>query len=284
MRREGSPPETEVRGPSVGEPISDGFRDSTPPPKFCDSTIITTPQVAFVVCLRHMPNVPPEIATAEPRLIRPRDLRERYADPTKEVLRLAERGVLRRVAHGYYAVVPEEARGGRWRPSIEGVALGIGLADYGHESVALMGVSAARVLGAIPRALGAAVVAIEKQRPVLETEDGKIYFVARPVGALDVQRGRTELATGWVTTPEQTVLDLCDRPALGDQHATDVEDAIRELAAGRFDWALVAELAARHRKGPAAVRAARICGVEPPVRTSRPVDGGGLPGAAPGEA
>lgn len=225
-------------------------------------------------------SVPMELATAEPRLIRPRDLSERYVDPGKEVLRFAESGVLLRVAHGYYAVVPERQRGTRWRPSIEAVALAIGQVDYGFDDVAAMGVSAARLLGAIPRALGTAVVAIPKQRPPLDTDVGTVRFVKRPVGRLDVQRTQTELATGWVTTAEQTVLDLCDRPGLGDQHRRDVADAVRQLA-NDLDWGHIAELATRQRKSPAAVRAARIAGVEPPTRASRPVDSAGLPGAEP---
>lgn len=224
-------------------------------------------------------HVPAEIATADPRLIRPRDLSGRYADPTKEVLRLAENGLLLRIAHGYYAVVPERNRGTRWRPSIEALGLAIGQADYPFDDVAVMGVSAARLLGAIPRALGTAVVAVPKQRPALDTDFGTVRFVTRNVSQLDVQRGETELATGWVTTAEQTVLDLCDRPELGDQERDEVAGAVRQLTSQDLDWELVARLASRQRKSPAAVRAARIANVGAPVRPRRPVDNAGLPGA-----
>lgn len=224
-------------------------------------------------------HVPMEIATADPRLIRPRDLSDRYADAGKEVLRLAASGLLLRVAHGYYAVVPERNRGTRWRPSIEAVALAIGQADYSFDEVAVMGVSAARLLGAIPRALGAAVVAVPKQRPALDTEFGTVRFVTRDVAGLNVQRTKTELATGWVTTAEQTVLDLCDRPELGDQDRQDVAAAVRHLTSRDFDWQRIAGLAVRQRKSPAAVRAARIADVAPPVDARRPVDSAGLPGA-----
>lgn len=229
-----------------------------------------------------MTSVPREIATAEPRMVRPRDLGERYADPTKEVLRFADAGVLLRVAHGYYVVVPERHRGSRWRPSIEAVALATGQLDYGFDEVALMGVSAARLLGAVPRALGTAVIAVPKQRPALDTAIGAVRFVTRDVAKLDVQRAETELAMGWVTTAEQTVLDLCDRPGLGDQARQDVAEAVRRLGTSEVDWTTVGQLAVAQRKSPAAVRAARIAGVEPPVPTSRPVTGGGLPGASHG--
>jgi alkylation response protein AidB-like acyl-CoA dehydrogenase len=46
--------------------------------------------------------------------------------------------------------------------------------------------------------------------------------VTRDISALDVQRAETELATGWVTSAQQTVLDLADRPALGGLTADDV--------------------------------------------------------------
>jgi hypothetical protein len=58
-------------------------------------------------------------------------------------------------------------------PDLKGVALGIGQADYGVDSVALMGVSAARMHGAIPR-LAVAVLAVPKQRPPLRTGDARI--------------------------------------------------------------------------------------------------------------
>ena len=226
-------------------------------------------------------NVPYEIAIASPRVIRPRDLAERYAQPQKEVLRLAEAGVLFRLAHGYYAIVPERHRRTRWRPSIEGAGLAIAVADYGRDSVAVMGVSAARLAGAIPRALGTAVIAATRQRPDLMTEIGRVCFVTRSVPELDLQRTETELATGWMTTAEQTVLDLCDRPELGDQTPTDVAEAVRRLTASDLNWEQLGQLAKNQRKQPAAVRAARLADVDPPVSTSRPVGDAGLPGAGP---
>ncbi|WP_390624230.1 type IV toxin-antitoxin system AbiEi family antitoxin [Fodinicola feengrottensis] len=81
-----------------------------------------------------------------------------------------------------------------------------------------MGISAARVHGALPRALNVAVVAVERHRNTLQLTDRKaaVLFVRRAVARLDVQRHQTELGQGWVTTVEQTLLDLIARPELGD--------------------------------------------------------------------
>jgi len=175
--------------------------------------------------------LPARLAGAEPAVVRPRDLTELWAMPRKELAHLAAQGVVLRLAHGYYAIVPEAARGGTWRPSVEAAGLAIGQVDYGPEGAAVMGPSAARLLGHVPRALGTATIAVIKQRPPLSTVAGRVRFVTRAVGDLDRQRVETELGSGWVTTPEQTLLDLVDRPTLGGFDRTDARDAIRSLAA-----------------------------------------------------
>jgi hypothetical protein len=111
-----------------------------------------------------------------------------------------------------------------------------------------MGVSAARVHGAIPRALGIAVVAVARHRRTLRLVDrnASVIFVRRDVARLDLQRHRTELGQGWVTTVEQTLLDLAARPDLGD-----VPDAAQEAVAAllpRVDMALLRELATSQRR------------------------------------
>jgi hypothetical protein len=217
------------------------------------------------------------VERADPRVVRPVDLRARYANPAKELRRLARRGALLRLGHGYYAVIPEEYRGTAWRPSAESAGLAIGQADYGTDHVAVMGVSAARLLGAVPRALGVAVIAVSVQRPPLETTAGCIRFVTRRVRDLDVCRVDTDLAAGWATTPEQTVLDLADRPALGHLSPREIAQCIRRLAAD-VDWEALAALARAQRKRPAAVRAAAAAGIEAPVKVSRPVPMRGLTG------
>lgn len=225
-----------------------------------------------------MAGLPIEITAADPRVVRPRDLRDRYARPAKELARLAEGGALLHLAHGYYAVVPEQYRHTRWQPSIEAVGLAVGQADYGRDAVIGMCPTAARLLGAIPRALGMAVILVPKQRPQLDTIAGPIRFVAGDAAKLDVQRTDTELASGWVTTAEQTILDLADRPGLGGLTPHDAMTAIRALA-GHADWERIGRLAREQRKRPAAVRAAWVVGAAPPVRASRRVPAEGLRGA-----
>jgi hypothetical protein len=160
---------------------------------------------------------------------------------------MEQRGLVRRLARGYFAVVPEAERGHEWRAPIEAVALGIAVADYGAEDAALMGITAARILGAVPRALHAAVVAVPRQRPALVTVFGTVHFVKRAVDTLDTQRARTLFVTGYATTPEQTVLDLAARPTLGDVSDDTAEEAIRALWP-RCDDARVADLARRQLK------------------------------------
>jgi predicted transcriptional regulator of viral defense system len=200
--------------------------------------------------------IPPDLAKRSNRVLRPRDAQDVYEHPRAEFARLADRGVLRRLATGYYALVPQERLGDRrWTPAIEAAALGIAQADYGASDVALMGVSAARHHGAIPRALAVAVVAVPKQRPHMKTEVGRIVFVERDVSRLDLERVDLRLTSGWVTTIEQTLLDLSARPTLGDVERRDIDEAVKALAA-RAGWTLVERLAGEQHK-PAALTSAR---------------------------
>jgi len=194
------------------------------------------------------------------RVLRPRDAIDVYAHPRAELARLTHLGVLSRLATGYYAMVPSDRLGdGRWQPELDAAALGLAQTDYGVAPVALMGTSAARHHGAIPRAFAVAVVAVPKQRPALDTRVGRVVFVKRDVERLDLERVDTPLTSGWVTTPEQTLLDLADRPTLGGLTQLDAAEAVRALAA-RVDWARVAELAAGQRKPGALKAAAAIAG------------------------
>lgn len=200
-------------------------------------------------------SVPPALARRANKVLRPRDIGSVYAHPRAELARLARSGVVQRLAVGYYAVVPQERLGDlRWRPELDAAALGLAQTDYGVDAVALMGVSAARYHGAIPRALAVAVVAVPKQRPVLTSDPGRMIFVKRDVAQLDIEHVDTQLATGWITTIEQTMLDLASRPELGGLSRQDVNEALRALGA-RVDWALVDRLAAAQHK-PAALAAA----------------------------
>lgn len=199
---------------------------------------------------RRNPGLPDALARADNQVVRPQDLADVYTNPAAELARMERRGLVRRVAHGYYVVVPEAERGGHWRADVEKVALGIAVAEYGHDAAALMGITAARVLGAVPRALNTAVVAIPRQRPVLETEFGRVHFVKRAIPTLDLQRVRTLLVEGYVTTVEQTVLDLVARPTLGGITEATAHEAVRMLWP-RCDQERVADLARRQLKNRA---------------------------------
>lgn len=201
--------------------------------------------------------VPPKLARRSNRVLRPIDAADVYAHPRAEFARLTEIGAMKRLATGYYALTPARRLGDtRWMPDHDAVALGMAKASYGPDLVALMGISAARHHGAIPRALAIAVVAAPKQRPVLHAETGQIVWVKRAVTRLDTERIETELGSGWVTTVEQTLLDLADRPKLGGLPMADIEAAIHGLAP-RADWKLLRRLAASQHKPAALQKAVR---------------------------
>ena len=197
--------------------------------------------------------MPRTLASLRRGVLRPRDAANIYTQPALQFRRLAQEGTILKVAHGYYALVPEASRGSEWRPEIESLALGIGQADYGLNGAILMHLSAARVQGAIPRAIAVAVIAIPKQRPALETSYGRIVFVKRDVANLKRRKIKTELETGWSTSTEQTAVDLARRPDLvkGMSHVA------KEAAAALYllsDKSKLDSLAKEQRMGPALER------------------------------
>lgn len=178
-------------------------------------------------------------------------------DAGPELRRLARAGALLRLAHSYYALVPEANREPEtsWRPSVESAALGIAMADYGRDQVALIGPSAVRSHGCHPRALAAAVVAVPAQRPVKQTLVGSVKFVSRDTSTLDLVRANTELGSGWMTSIEQTLLDLSSNwPRWPVSEATR-EEMLRALGA-RASTDLLDEVAANSR-GQAALQRVR---------------------------
>lgn len=192
--------------------------------------------------------VPPELLRRGLRVLRPQDAAAVYAQPRAEFARLTRAGALHRLAPAYYAVVPDDRIGQGWKPALEAAAWGIAAADQGVQQVAIMGISAARLHGAIPRALGVAVIAATRHRRTLQLTDreAQVLFARRDTSALDLQRHRTELGDGWVTTVEQTLLDLAARPHLGDL-PDEARAAIRALLP-RADRALLANLATTQRR------------------------------------
>lgn len=169
-----------------------------------------------------------------------------YAHPRKEARALERRGVLHRIAHGYYCAVPPEHNAAHWRPSTEGAAAGVATAIHGDRVPVLTGLSAARVHSALPRAIARAYVAVPKGRRPLRFVDrsGEIRFVERAVQALDAILVATDLGPTLATSPEQTVLDL----ARGDPRGNDSNhtEAIAALWP-RCDAALLEEIAGRQR-------------------------------------
>jgi hypothetical protein len=163
--------------------------------------------------------------------VRPRDARGIYRDPGPQFARLARAGALLRLADGYYVVVPDD-RGAEWRPGLEASAAGIAAAIYGPADAILMGISAARVHGAVPRAVGVATVAVPRQhRPITLTgvRGGVVHFSKRDVARLDArQESLGELGRGLVTTPEQTALDLA-RPRDPYIDFAQVQEALHSL-------------------------------------------------------
>lgn len=160
----------------------------------------------------------PELMTRAPlRTVRPRDLAAVYTQPNVQLARLTRQGRVRRAAPGIYYALPDD-RDATWLPTLEALAAGAATALYGERVPVLMHLTAARLLGALPRAIAHAVVAVPTQHralPVLDRPTGVLTFVTRDVDALDATLVRTDLGPALVTSPEQTVLDLTKRPALG---------------------------------------------------------------------
>ncbi|MFI6870309.1 type IV toxin-antitoxin system AbiEi family antitoxin [Nocardia sp. NPDC050406] len=195
--------------------------------------------------------LPSELWRAPLRTVRPQDLADIYAQPRPEVARLVDQGVLHRVAHGYYIIVPPDYVGRTWLPGLEAAAAGIASSIYGPDQAIVMGISAARMLGAVPRALATAVIAVPSQhRPITLTDrSAQVRFVRRDTDALDAERVETPLGPALATTPEQTVLDLARRPELGNAEA-EVRSAIATLYRGSDSSRLI-QLAADQRLGAA---------------------------------
>ena len=181
-------------------------------------------------------------------VVRPQDAADVYAFPRPEFARLSRAGALHRLASGYYAVVPADQTDREWLPELEAAALGIAVADQGGNAAALMGLSAARVHGAIPRALGVAVVAAAGHRTELRLldRDARVVFARRDVARLDCERRPNELGHGLVTTVEQTLLDLAARPDLGG--LPDEAHAAVQALIPRADPETLRELAESQRR------------------------------------
>jgi len=224
--------------------------------------------------------IPSVLVSRQVRVVRPRDLRELYANPSSELARLEDQGAVQRLARGYYALLPAQWVGSLgWRPTIEALALGVSVADYGVDRVALMGPSAARLHGALPRAVALGSVAVPKQRPPLATRWGRIWFHTRDVTRLDLERVDTDLAAGYQTTVEQTILDLARWGDTWDVSTDMIAEAITALAV-QADWSLTRDLAVEQGERAAYVRASWVAyptvSDVPSLRVRGPVRSHGL--------
>lgn len=166
---------------------------------------------------------------------------------------LVERGAVVRLAHGIYTAPPGGRDGRAWVPGLEAASLAVASARHGARAVALMGVSAARHWGAIPRAIASATVAVfEGARRPVEVVGGTVYFIERDINRLDVIVDALELGTALVTTPAQTLYDLLMRPGRAGQRDAALEGA-RNLAA-QVDARAFDEIVAAGVRANSAVR------------------------------
>lgn len=166
--------------------------------------------------------VPAEIAAAPMRTVRPIMLRGLYANPEKELIRMRDRGHVVRIASGTYIAKPDTIPADtKWLPDFEEAAMAYATARYGNRVPVLFGIGAARFHHAIPRAIGTTVIAVPAQhRPItLEAGGGRVVFTRIDVAKLDARLERGGLGWFLVTTPEETLLDLLDRPELGGMPA-----------------------------------------------------------------
>ena len=178
-----------------------------------------------------------------------------YSQPAAELKRLADAGVIIKIARGYYAAVPIGKQGGAWLPSMEDLTAGLASAVYGLGRGALWGLSAARVHGAVPRAIAAGyALGPAQHRPVtLLARPGQVTFRKRDPERLDLDFLETELGPGRVTSVAQTILDLSSRAF--DDEGDPRTEAVRNLMTS-VDADELADLAVRVR-GQAALHRAR---------------------------
>jgi len=144
-------------------------------------------------------------------------LRDVYADPEKELVRLNRQGRVVRIAPGTYVAKPDDVDPATpWRPNFEEAAMAYATGAYGSRVPVLYGLGAARFHHAIPRALGVTVIAVPQQHhAVTLTDGGRVVFTTTATDKIDARQETGRLGKFLVATPEQTLLDLIARPALG---------------------------------------------------------------------
>lgn len=174
-----------------------------------------------------------------------------YVNPRKALADGVADGRLHRVARGIYMARPRTATD-RWKPTIETAAVAVGALRMGQE-IPLMGMSAARLHNALPRAINRAWLAAPRtHRPVQLCDGGVVQFVTRRgLGDLDVEKVATDLGAVTVTTVEQTILDLMRRWG-ADGMEGEIEPVVRALA-DQTDFKGVARLVVEGKGSRAAL-------------------------------
>ena len=192
--------------------------------------------------------VPTDITTAPLRTVRPVMLEHIYANPRKELRRMRDNGTVVQIAPGTYTAKPDTIPAElAWQPGLEDAAMAYATAQYGDRVPILYGIGAARFHHAIPRAIGATVIAVpEQHRRVELIGGGRIVFTTTDPKKLAARYERGPLGGYLVTTPEQTLLDLLDRPTLGDMPAA-ANEAIKALTMS-VDQELARKLAGRRAR------------------------------------
>lgn len=166
------------------------------------------------------------VARSPMRTMRYQDARGLGSNSWRVLDELVDQGALKRLARGNYTAPPDGRDARTWSPSLEIAGLAVATARHGNRNAILMGIGAARFWGAIPRAVGSAVVAVPVagRRP-LEVSTGTVHFAHRELGRVEAVLERTELGSGLIATREQTLYDLLMRPAQGGDAEAAAEGA-----------------------------------------------------------
>ncbi len=88
------------------------------------------------------------------RTVRAADLAHVYSHPGPQLAILERRGVVHKLAYGFYCGVPSEYVGVARRPTIEAATAAVATVMYGDCIPVLTGLTAARLHRALPRAIG----------------------------------------------------------------------------------------------------------------------------------
>lgn len=194
------------------------------------------------------------IARMPLRTTRWQDVDDVEVNAARKLKRLEEMGAVTRIANGVYTVPPNGVDGRRWKAPLEAAALALATVRFGERQAVLMGLSAARHWGAIPRALGVAQVAVSgaTSRPMRLLDGTAVTFVVRDLTRLDAVVERTALGDALITTPAQTFYDLLARGRHnGDAEAT--QEGITNLT-HRVTQDEIAAIADRHLRVAPTIR------------------------------